>query len=177
MSIKRICKYGDLVLGKKTREVDFDEIKNRLPAILGDMWDTLGAVSGTGLAANQIGLSLRIAIIEIKKDGEKPGRFTLINPKVIAKSGSLCEDEGCLSLPGFFARIKRFAKVRITALNEKGMPIEIRGEGLLARAIQHEVDHLDGKIFIQRLPLITRLKIKRILKKLSKNWAKIDESV
>jgi peptide deformylase len=86
------------------------------------------------------------------------------------------EDEGCLSFPGLFAKIKRFSKVKVRALNEKGMPVEITAEGLLAKALQHEIDHLDGVVFIDRLPVLTRLKLKPVLMRLKRQWKKTDES-
>lgn len=175
--IRRICKYGEPILRKKTREVDFDRIKDKLPAILRDMWDTCAAVKGLGLAANQVGLGLRLAVIEVKNDGgEGIRRLVIINPKITEKSGRLYEEEGCLSFPGFFAKIKRFSKVRVLALNEHGIPAEITGEGTLARALQHEIDHLDGRLFVERLPLVTRIKVRGVLRKMGRLWAKIDES-
>ena len=101
----------------------------------------------------------------------------LINPEITGKSGKAYAEEGCLSFPGFFVRIKRYVKIKVKALNEKGMPVEIAGEGLLARAFQHEIDHLDGKLFIERLPLLTRLKVRIMLTKLAKVWSRMDESV
>ena len=173
--VRRICKYGEAILRKKTKNVNFDDIKEKLPGIIKDMWDTTRAVKGLGLAGNQMGILLRITVIEIKKD-ETLRRFVLLNPKIVAKSGRLYEEEGCLSFPGFYAKIKRFAKVKVTALNERGIPVEITGEGFLSRALQHEIDHLDGRLFIDRLPFMTRLKIRGVLRRLSKRWAKIDES-
>lgn len=176
MAIKRICKYGEKILEKKTRKINFDELKKNLPAILVDMFDTMDAVGGIGLAANQIGLDLRLAVIKIKREDEEPLSIVIINPEIVEKSGTLYEEEGCLSFPGLFARIRRAAKVKMRAINEKGMPIEINAEGLFAKAVQHELDHLDGEVFINRLPLMSRLKLKPALIKLKSQWKKIDES-
>jgi peptide deformylase len=176
MAIKRICKYGDKILEKKTRKINFDELKKNLPAILADMFDTMDAVGGIGLAANQIGLDLRLAVIKIKREDEEPLSIVIINPEIVEKSGTLYEEEGCLSFPGLFAKIRRAAKVKMRAINEKGMPIEINAEGLFAKAVQHELDHLDGEVFINRLPLMSRLKLKPALIKLKSQWKKIDES-
>ncbi|MDD5210381.1 MAG: peptide deformylase [Elusimicrobiales bacterium] len=176
MAIKRICKYGEKILEKKTRKINFDELKKNLPAILVDMFDTMDAVGGIGLAANQIGLDLRLAVIKIKREDEEPLSIVIINPEIVEKSGTLYEEEGCLSFPGLFARIRRTAKVKMRAINEKGMPIEITAEGLFAKAVQHELDHLDGEVFINRLPLMSRLKLKPALIKLKSQWKKIDES-
>jgi peptide deformylase len=176
MAIRRICKYGEKVLEKKTRKVDFAALKKDLPALLDDMFETMDAVGGAGLAANQIGLDLRLAVIKIQREGEEPLSIVIINPELVEKSGSMYEDEGCLSFPGLFAKVRRAAKVKVRALNEKGLPIEINAEGLFAKALQHEMDHLDGVVFISRLPLLSRLKLKPALMKLKAQWKKIDES-
>ena len=176
MSIKRICKYGESVLEKKTRKVDLKELKKDLPGVIKDMFETMDAVGGLGLAANQIGLDLSLAVIKIKKENEEDLRIVLINPELAEKSGSMAEEEGCLSFPGLFAKVKRFSKVKVRALNDKGQPIEINAEGLFSKALQHEMDHLDGVLFIDRLPFITRMKLKPVLMKLKRQWKKIDES-
>jgi peptide deformylase len=176
MAIRRICKYGEKVLEKKTRKVDYAEVKKDLPALLADMFETMDAVGGAGLAANQIGLDLRLAVIKIQRDNEEPLSIVIINPELAEKSGSLYEDEGCLSFPGLFAKVRRAAKVKVRALNEKGLPIEINAEGLFAKALQHEMDHLDGITFVDRLPLLSRLKLKPALMKLKQQWKKLDES-
>jgi len=176
MAIRRICKYGEKVLEKKTRKVDFDVLRKELPALLADMFETMAAVGGAGLAANQVGLDLRLAVISIKREDESPVDIVIINPEIVEKSGSLYEEEGCLSFPGLFAKVRRASKVKVRALNEKGLPIEINAEGLFAKALQHEIDHLDGLVFISRLPLISRLKLKPALAAFKRQWKKIDES-
>ena len=176
MAIRRICKYGEKVLEKKTRKVDYAEVKKDLPALLADMFETMDAVGGAGLAANQIGLDLRLAVIKIQRENEEPLSLVIINPELAGKSGSMYEDEGCLSFPGLFAKVRRAAKVKVRALNEKGLPIEINAEGLFAKALQHEMDHLDGITFVDRLPLLSRLKLKPALMKLKQQWKKLDES-
>lgn len=176
MAIRRICKYGEKVLEKKTRKVDFDGMRKELPALLSDMFETMAAVGGAGLAANQVGLELRLAVISIKREDEPSVDIVIINPEIVEKSGSLYEEEGCLSFPGLFVKIRRSAKVKVRALNEKGLPIEINAEGLFAKALQHEIDHLDGLVFISRLPLISRLKLKPSLVTLKRQWKKIDET-
>jgi peptide deformylase len=176
MAIRRICKYGEKILEKKTKKVNFEEIKKTLPALLADMFETMDAVGGAGLAANQIGLDLRLAVITIRREGEEPLSIVIINPEIVEKSGSMYEEEGCLSFPGLFAKIRRAVKVKVRAINEKGLPIEINAEGLFAKALQHEIDHLDGTVFISRLPLMSRLKLKPALMKLKSQWKKIDES-
>ncbi len=176
MAIRRICKYGEKILHRKTRKVSFDELKKDLPALLADMFETMDAVGGIGLAANQIGLDLRLAAVKIKREGAEPVSIVIINPEIVEKSGSLYEEEGCLSFPGLFAKVRRAAKVKVRALNEKGLPIEINAEGLFAKALQHEMDHLDGIVFIDRLQLMSRIKLKPTLVKLKARWKKLDES-
>ncbi len=175
MAIRRICKYGEKVLEKKTRKVNMEEIRKELPSLLADMFETMDAVGGAGLAANQVGLDLRLAVIKILREDEAPLSIVIINPEIVEKSGSMYEEEGCLSFPGLFAKIRRAAKVKVRAINEKGLPIEINAEGLFAKALQHEIDHLDGVVFVDRLPLMSRLKLKPSLMKFRAQWKKIDE--
>jgi len=94
----------------------------------------------------------------------------LVNPELIEKEGEVEEEEGCLSIPGLYAKVKRFKRVKARALNQHGIPIEIVGEGLLARALQHEIDHLNGKLFIDHLPMLRRLKVQGLIRQIKKNW-------
>ena len=176
MAIRRVNKYGDKILRKKTKQVDFKAIKKELKTILKVMTATMEAAQGIGLSANQMGLDLQLAIVRYRKNEDEFTDIVIINPKIVEKSGSLTTDEGCLSLPGLFAKTKRFTKVKILALNEKGMPVEMIAEGLLARAFQHEIDHLNGILFVDKLPFLSRIKLRPVLRKMKKVWAKIDES-
>ncbi|MBU2530663.1 MAG: peptide deformylase [Elusimicrobia bacterium] len=176
MSIRRVNKYGEKILRQKTNQVDFKAIKKDLKVILRDMIDTMEAAGGMGLSANQMGLDIQIAVIRYRKSEDDFTDIVIINPKIVEKSGSSTTDEGCLSLPGLFAKTKRFTKVKVLALNEKGIPVEMLAEGLLAMAFQHEIDHLNGILFVDKLPLLTRIKLKPVLRKMKKVWAKIDES-
>lgn len=169
MAILRITKHGEAVLKKLSPAVEYDAVKKDLPSLLKDMWETMYAVKGVGLAAPQIGLNMRLAIIDVRPD-DKPQQLVLINPQIISKEGSLDEEEGCLSIPGLYSRVKRYAKVRIRAFDAKGKPYEMTGQGLLARAFQHEIDHLDGKLFIDHLSLVERLRVARVLKELKPRW-------
>ena len=176
MAIKRVNKYGDKILRKKTKQVDYKAIKKDLKSILKDMTNTMEAAGGIGLSANQMGLDLKLAIVRYRKSEDEFIDIIIINPEIVEQSGSTTNDEGCLSLPGLFAKTKRFTKVKVLALNEKGMPVEMIAEGLLARAFQHEIDHLNGILFIDKLSLLSKLKLKPVLRKMKKVWAKIDES-
>jgi peptide deformylase len=169
MAILRITKHGEPVLKKVCSPVDYAAMKKELPALLRSMWETMYAVKGVGLAAPQIGLNIRMSVIDVRPN-EKPQPLVLINPEILTKEGTLEEEEGCLSLPGLYAKVKRHSKVRIRALNAQGKPYEMTGHGLLARAFQHEIDHLDGKLFIDHLSLVERLRVARILKELKLRW-------
>ncbi len=169
MAIMRITKHGEQVLKKVSNPVDYAAIKKDLPVLLRNMWETMYAAKGVGLAAPQIGLNVRISVIDVRPD-EKPQPLVLINPEIISKEGSIEEEEGCLSVPGLYSKIKRYSKVKIRALNAQGKPYEMSGQGLLARAFQHEIDHLDGKLFIDHLSLVERLRVARILKDLKLRW-------
>jgi len=158
MTLLPIVKCGDSALRKKTTDVP--QIGDELLHTIGDMFRTMYAAPGIGLAANQVGLSRNFAVIDLQPGGQKHP-MVIINPVIEERSGTIFEEEGCLSVPGFSARVKRAAKVRVRALNEHGLPVVIEGEGLLARCLQHEIDHLNGKLYIDRLPLVSRLRIKR----------------
>lgn len=153
-----IVKYGDPVLRKRTRPVSV--LDDRFQATIADMFKTMYAAPGIGLAANQVGIPLCFAVIDVQPGGRR-SPMVIINPVIEERSGTLYEEEGCLSVPGFAGKIKRSAKVRVRALNEHGLPVVIEGEGLLARCLQHEIDHLNGKLYFDHLPLVSRLRMKR----------------
>jgi peptide deformylase len=112
---------------------------------------------------------MRVAVIDVRPEG-KPQRLVLINPEVISQDGQQYEEEGCLSIPGVYAKLKRFSVVRIRALDEQGQPWEMSATGLLARAFQHEIDHLDGKLYVDRLPFEERLKVLDVIKDAKSRW-------
>ena len=174
MAIRRICKYGEKILHKRCREVDLKNIRYDLPGILRDMFETMDVSGGVGLSANQVGLDLRLFVIKLTK-GEETLRVVLINPELAGKSGSMTDEEGCLSFPGLFVKVKRFSRIKMRALNEKGQPIELNAEGLFSKALQHELDHLDGIVFTDRLPLLSRLKLRPVLMKMRRRWKNMDE--
>ena len=142
MAILKIVKFDEPMIRKTSRPVD--EITPRIERLLDDMIDTMRDAQGCGLAAVQVGVLRRVVVIEV----EEGKVIELINPKIVSFSGTQEEMEGCLSNPGHYGITKRPAAVVVRALNRKGEEIEIRGEGLLARAICHECDHLDGKLYI-----------------------------
>lgn len=169
MSVLRITKHGEPVLKKPSEPIDYESFKERLPNLLKDMWATMYSVRGVGLAAPQVGLNIRLSVIDVRPEG-KSQRLVLINPEILSLSGTINDEEGCLSLPGLYAKVKRASRCRIRAFDAQGRPYEMTGEGLLARAFQHEIDHLDGKLFIDHLDFTDKLKIMPILKDLRKNW-------
>ncbi|MBI2387413.1 MAG: peptide deformylase [Elusimicrobia bacterium] len=169
MPIRRITKHGERVLKTPCPPVDYEALKPELPALLKDMWATMAAARGVGLAAPQIGLSLRLAVIDVKPEG-KSQRIVLINPELVSLEGELNDEEGCLSLPGVYHKLRRHARARVRALDEHGVSRELSGEGLLARAFQHEIDHLDGKLYVDRLPFEDRLKVLDVIKTAKPGW-------
>ncbi|MHB2025914.1 MAG: peptide deformylase [Elusimicrobiota bacterium] len=170
MAVLRITKHGEKVLKTVSLPVDYESMKPKLPGLLRDMWATMRKANGVGLAAPQIGINTRIAVIDVHPDG-KSRKLVLINPQIVETSGELHEEEGCLSVPGVYAKVVRAAKVRIRAIDARGESYEMSGEGLLARAFQHEIDHLDGKLFLDRLPFSDKLKVLAIVKDVKKNWS------
>jgi len=159
MAILEIKEYGEPILRGKALPVK--EIDPEILNLIKDMAETMYTDSGVGLAAPQVGVSKRIIII----DGEEEGLMVLINPILVKSEGELVEEEGCLSIPGIYSQVKRASKVTVRALNENGDPIEMTKEGLAARALQHEIDHLDGILFIDRIGRTERQILLNKLKK------------
>ncbi|MGK2856714.1 MAG: peptide deformylase [Thermoanaerobaculia bacterium] len=164
MAVLPIRKYGDPVLRARAKEIDPSEIAG-LSALVDDMVETMYAEPGVGLAANQVGVSKRLAVIDLTV-GEEPGSVhVLINPEIIESEGEVLEQEGCLSIPDFVELVSRPERVRMSYLDREGKPQEMWGEGLMARAICHEIDHLNGVMFVDYL---RGMKKDRILKKIQK---------
>ena len=173
MAILRITKYGESILRRKLKPVKYEEIAPRLPKLLADMEETCLAVRGVGLAANQIGLDLRLAVILLPNpEDEKapPTRYVIINPKILSMRGEIVEEEGCLSIPGLWADVKRATDVTVKYLDENGVEQVKRARGLLAKAFQHEVDHLDGKLFVDLVDPKLKPEVKKLIKKLRPEW-------
>ena len=142
MAKLKILKIGDETLRKVSRPVD--NITPRVLTLLDDMVETMRAANGAGLAAPQVGVLRRIVVVETEDDG----LFQLINPKIIAYSGEQESEEGCLSVPGRFGITRRPMHVTVRALNRKGETVDITASGFLAKAFCHELDHLDGKLYV-----------------------------
>lgn len=161
-----IVKYGDLILEKPTAPIS--EFNEELEELTEDMFASMYAAQGVGLAAPQIGKNLRLTVVDVTAGKNPEAKIVLINPEIVHAEGEKREEEGCLSLPGFRGYVVRPQFVTIKAQNAKGEPFEIRGEDLLARAFCHEIDHLNGILFIQHLSMLKRDLIKRKIKKLRK---------
>ncbi len=165
-----ITKFGSTVLESPTRTVEkFDD---ELAKLCEDMFESMYVAQGVGLAATQIGLSKKLAVIDVSVGKTPEAKLVLANPEIIHVEGDQREEEGCLSLPGFRGNVLRPLYVTVRAQNLKGEVYEIRGEGLLARAFCHEIDHLNGILFIQHLSMLKRDLIKRRVRKMRKtgNW-------
>jgi peptide deformylase len=161
-----IVKYGDPILEKPSKIITtFDA---ELDELAEDMFASMYAAQGVGLAAPQIGKSIRLAIVDVTSGKNPEAKIVLVNPEIIHGEGEKREEEGCLSIPGFRGYVVRPQFVTIKAQNLKGEPFEIRGEDLLARAFCHEIDHLNGILFLAHLSMLKRDLIRRKIKKLKK---------
>ena len=164
--IHPIVKFGDAVLDTPSKPVEkFDE---ELQALVADMFESMYAAQGVGLAAPQIGISRRLAVIDVSNGKNPEAKIVCANPEIIHTEGEQREEEGCLSLPGFRGHVLRPAYVTVRAQDASGKEFEMRGEGLLARAFCHEIDHLNGRLFITHLSILKRDLIKRKVRKLKK---------
>ncbi len=163
MAVLPIVKYGDPVLRKPTDRIT--NIDGPIQKLIDDMVDTMYAAPGVGLAANQVGVSLRLMLIDLSV-GEKPGDLhVFINPDFVEKKGEVVEEEGCLSIPDFVEMVSRPEITTVRYQGRDGSWKEMTGEGLMARALNHEIDHLDGKLYVDYL---RGLRKERLLKKVSK---------
>jgi peptide deformylase len=161
-----IIKYGTEVLERPAAPVaKFDDA---LAKFCADMFESMYAAQGVGLAAPQIGLGLHLAVIDVSSGKNPEAKLVLANPEIIHSEGEQREEEGCLSLPGFRGHVLRPQFVTVRAQDMTGKDYEMRGEGLLARAFCHEIDHLNGILFLQHLSLLRRDLIKRKIRKLRK---------
>jgi peptide deformylase len=166
MAIREIKKFPDPVLRKKTTPVG--NIDNDLCRLIDDMVETMHAAPGVGLAANQVGVPLQVAVIDIgshEEEGKKHPLVVLINPELVAQEGAIVSEEGCLSVPDFTENVKRAARVKVRAKDRTGKAFELEADGLMAKALQHEIDHLNGVLFIDRLSPIKKSIFRRKLKK------------
>jgi peptide deformylase len=164
--IREIVKYPDPILQQPTEKVV--EFNDELRALAEDMFESMYKAVGIGLAAPQIGVSKRITVIDLSNQKNPEEKLVLVNPEIIHREGKQNEEEGCLSLPDIRDKVSRAAKVKIRAQNLEGNWFEMEGTELLARAFQHEIDHLDGILFPWRLSALKRDLILRRIRKLQK---------
>jgi peptide deformylase len=164
--IHPIVKYGDPVLETPSKPIEtFDE---ELQKLIDDMFESMYAAQGVGLAAPQIGISRRVAVIDVSNGKNTEAKLVCANPEIIYAEGEQREEEGCLSVPGFRGHVARPQYVTVRAYDVTGKEFEMRGEGLLARAFCHEIDHLKGILFLSHLSMLKRDLIKRKIRKLKK---------
>ena len=152
MAVREILTSEHPVLRQKAKKVKRVDASSQ--KLIDDMFESMHAANGLGLAAPQVGVSLRVLVIELPEDKEDPGSgepIALVNPEIIKSDGEQFGEEGCLSIPGYVGMVRRSMKVTVKGLNRKGKVVRVKGEGLLARALQHEIDHLDGVLFTDRL--------------------------
>jgi peptide deformylase len=160
MAVLKVRKYGDPALRRRAGEVG--AITPDVRKIVDDMIETMYDEVGIGLAAPQVGIPLRLIVVG---DDETRAARALVNPVITEQAGEVTAEEGCLSIPGIFAPVTRAASVTVQARDLEGDPTTIKAKGLLARVLQHEMDHLDGVLFVDRLDPVTRDRIKRRIKK------------
>ena len=164
--IRPIVRYGDEVLRQPADDVV--EITADLRSLIDDMIETMYAAPGVGLAAPQVGVPLRVFVADPSVGRNPDDLVVLVNPAVVEEEGVQSEEEGCLSVPGFAAKVRRPSRLVVRGLDRDGEPHEVEGTGLLARALQHELDHLDGSLFLDRLRGLQRELIVRRIHKLQR---------
>ncbi len=174
MAIREIRKFPDPVLRQKTGRVE--KIDRSIEKLIEDMVETMHAAPGVGLAANQVGVPLQLAVIDLttreeREKGSQRPILVIINPEILSAEGSITEEEGCLSIPEYAETVKRAARVKVRAQDRAGKGFELEAEGLLAKALQHEIDHLNGLLFVDRLSPLKKSIFKRKYKKLTAEQA------
>ncbi|GAB4485001.1 MAG: peptide deformylase [Thermodesulfovibrionales bacterium] len=167
MAVREIKKYPESVLKKRAAPVlSFD---NELQCLIDDMIETMYAAPGVGLAAPQVGVSQRLAVIDVSSREEESPLLVLVNPEIVGAEGEIEFEEGCLSFPEYTTKIRRSAQVKVRAKDREGRGFELETGGLLAIALQHEIDHLDGILLIDRISPIKREFFKKRFKKAQKS--------
>ncbi len=150
----------------RKKAVEVQAVDGKIKKLVDDMLETMYLAKGIGLAATQVNVHQRIVVIDVSEEKDKP--LCLINPEIIAKDGVEESEEGCLSVPGFFETVKRAERIKVKALNKDGQPFEFEADALLAVCVQHELDHLEGKLFVDYISALKRQRIKKKLEKIHK---------
>jgi len=152
-----ILEYPDPRL--RIRAEPVTKVDTELKRLIADLFETMYTAPGIGLAATQVNVHKRILVCDVSPDGKEP--YCLINPEIVSAEGTTSAEEGCLSVPEFYDYVDRAAKVKVRALDREGNPLELEAEGLLAVCVQHEMDHLDGKLFVDYLSELKRERLKK----------------
>ncbi len=166
MAVLEIRKYPDEVLKKRAEEIE--NIDSELQKLIDDMIETMYKANGVGLAAPQVGVSKRLIVVDTSPREENQKLIVLINPEILQSEDEILSEEGCLSLPGFITRLKRKERVLVKGLDRDGKEIEIEADGLLSRALQHEIDHLEGILLIDRISPLKKELFRRKYQKIKK---------
>jgi peptide deformylase len=164
LSILTILEFPDERLRKIAAPVK--TVDDKIQKLVDDMLDTMYQEHGVGLAATQVNVQLRVIVIDVSENKDQP--LCLINPEIIERYGMKESEEGCLSVPGFFEKVKRVERVKVKALNRQGRPFEFEATELLSVCVQHEMDHLEGKLFVDYISSLKRQRIRKKLEKLHK---------
>lgn len=161
MALLEVLSFPDERL--KTVAKNVETVDESIRSLVDDMFETMREENGIGLAATQVNQHVRVVVIDVSEDQSNP--YVFINPEIVEKQGSTVSEEGCLSVPGNYAKVERAESVTVKALNKEGDEFELKADGLLAICIQHELDHLQGKLFIDYLSPLKRQRIKKKLEK------------
>jgi len=161
MALLEVLRFPDERLRTVAKPVE--KVDAHIQQLVDDMFETMLEENGVGLAATQVDVHLRLVVMDVSEEGDQP--LVFINPEIIETEGTIISEEGCLSVPGNYAKVERAAKVKVKALNREGEEFEIEGDGLLAKCVQHELDHLEGKLFVDYLSPLKRQRIKKKLEK------------
>lgn len=168
MAVLKVLSFPDTRL--RTKAAPVEAVDGAVRQIMDDMLETMYKAPGIGLAATQVDIHQRIVVIDVSEDSNDP--LYLVNPTITAKSGKEISEEGCLSVPEYYAEVERADKVTVSALDYDGKPYEVEAEGLLAICIQHELDHLEGKLFVDYLSPLKQQRVRKKLEKLAKQAGK-----
>ncbi len=170
--VREIVKFGSRVLRQKCAPVA--QVDGEIEQLVEDLFDSMREAEGVGLAAPQIGVPKRVIVVDVSNQEPHRPPLALVNPQIVDATGTVVAEEGCLSLPELFGEVKRHNEVEIKALDAKGEPFQFRADGFYARALQHEVDHLEGKLFIDHMSSLKRQLMRGALKRLKKEGEQWD---
>jgi peptide deformylase len=171
--IREIVQYGSKVLRRKAAPVA--EVDAEVGTLIQDLFDTLGEAEGVGLAAPQIGVSRRVIVVDVSGAEPQQPPLALVNPVIDIGQGMATAEEGCLSIPEVYGEVSRYTNVTVSALDRRGEPFQFAAEGFYARVLQHEIDHLDGKLFIDYLAPLKRQLLRGALKRIKKEGEQWDK--